>query len=42
MIWFMMITVGIGEILAIGVLGQLLITALDKYKIVIFQSKPQA
>lgn len=41
MIWFMMITVGIGEILAIGVLGQLLITALDKYKIVIFQSKPQ-
>lgn len=36
MIWFMMITVGIGEILAIGVLGQLLITALDKYKNVIF------
>lgn len=36
MLWFMMITVGIGEILAIGVLGQLLITALDKYKNVIF------
>jgi len=36
MIWFMMITVGIGEILAIGVLGQLLITALDRYKNVIF------
>lgn len=35
-LWFMMITVGIGEILAIGVLGQLLITALDKYKNVIF------
>lgn len=42
MIWFMMITVGIGEILAIGVLGQLLITALDKYKDVIFCSKLEA
>lgn len=42
MIWFMMITVGIGEILAIGVLGQLLITALDKYKNVIFGSKAAA
>lgn len=39
MIWFMMITVGIGEILAIGVLGQGLITALEKYKNVIFGSK---
>lgn len=36
MIWFMMITVGIGEVLAIGVLGQLLLTALNKYRHVIF------
>lgn len=36
MIWYMMITVGIGEILAIGVLGQLLITMLGKYRSVIF------
>lgn len=42
MIWFMMITVGIGEILAIGVLGQLLITALDKYKNVIFGGRAAA
>lgn len=39
MIWFMMITVGIGEILAIGVLGQLLLSALEKYKSVIFGGK---
>lgn len=39
MIWFMAITVGIGEVLAIGVLGQFLITALDKYKNVIFNSR---
>lgn len=42
MIWFMMITVGIGEILAVGVLGQLLITALDRYKDVIFGGKKEA
>ena len=36
LIWYMMITVGIGEILAIGVLGQLLITMLGKYRSVIF------
>lgn len=36
MIWFMMVTVGIGEILAVGVLGQLLLTALEKYSVVIF------
>jgi len=36
MIWYMMITVGIGEILAIGVLGQFLLTALMRYRSVIF------
>lgn len=36
MIWYMMITVGIGEILAIGVLGQFLLTALMRYRTVIF------
>ena len=36
LIWYMMITVGIGEILAIGVLGQFLITTLSKYRTVIF------
>ncbi len=36
LIWYMMVTVGIGEILAIGLLGQLLITALMKYRSVIF------
>lgn len=37
LVWYMMVTVGIGEILAIGVLGQLLITVLDKYKNIIFK-----
>ncbi len=32
----MMVTVGIGEILAIGVLGNLLLAALERYKDVIF------
>ena len=36
MIWYMMITIGIGEILAIGILGQLLLTALMRYRSVIF------
>lgn len=36
MVWYMMITVGIGEILAIGVLGQLLLTALVRYRDIIF------
>jgi len=36
LIWYMMVTVGIGEILAIGVLGQLLITVLAKYRNIIF------
>lgn len=37
LIWYMMVTVGIGEILAIGVLGQLLISVLGKYRKVIFE-----
>lgn len=36
MIYFAMVTVGIGEILAIGVLGSVLLTALDRYKSFIF------
>lgn len=36
MIWYMMITVGIGEILAIGVLGQFLLTILRKNRSFIF------
>lgn len=36
MIPFLMITVGIGEILAIGVLGNFLLAALERYKQVIF------
>lgn len=36
MIPVMMVTVGIGEILAIGVLGNLLLTVLEKYRGVIF------
>lgn len=37
LIWFSMITVGIGEILAIGVLGNLLMKALEKSKEYIFK-----
>lgn len=37
LIWFSMITVGIGEILAIGVLGNLLMRALEKSKEYIFK-----
>ncbi len=36
LIWYMMVTIGIGEFLAIGVLGQLLISLLGKYRSVIF------
>ncbi len=36
MIPFMMLTVGIGEILAIGVLGSILLAALDRYKNMLF------
>lgn len=35
---FMMLTVGIGEILAVGVLGNVLLLALDRYKNVIFRT----
>ena len=42
MVGFMMITVGIGEVLAIGVLGQILLSALDRYKDVIFGGKIEA
>lgn len=42
MIWFSTITVGIGEILAIGVLGQLLLSALLKYQNVLFRGKMEA
>lgn len=37
MIWFAMITVGIGEILAIGVLGNLLIAALEPMRNFVFR-----
>lgn len=36
MIWYMMVTIGIGEILAIGVLGQCLISALGRYRMLLF------
>ena len=36
LVWYMMITIGIGEILAIGVLGQLLISVLAKNRKMIF------
>lgn len=35
---FMMLTVGIGEILAIGVLGNILLLALERYKNLIFRA----
>ncbi|RGY96175.1 QueT transporter family protein [Clostridium sp. AM58-1XD] len=37
MIVYLMVTVGIGEILAVGVLGNLLMVTLDKYKMIIFR-----
>ncbi len=36
LIWYMMVTVGIGELLAVGVLGQLLLSLLEKYRTIIF------
>ena len=36
LVWYMMITIGIGEILAIGVLGQCLISVLARYRKMIF------
>ena len=38
MIFYMMITVGIGEILAIGVLGNGLMVVLERYKSLIFKT----
>lgn len=32
MVWFMMVTVGAGELLAVGVLGQFLLGALERYR----------
>lgn len=32
MVWFMMVTVGAGEILAVGVLGQILLGTLERYR----------
>lgn len=37
MIPYMMVTVGIGEVLAIGVLGNLLMVSLERYKNVLFK-----
>lgn len=39
MIWFMMVTVGIGEFLVAGVLGQALMAVLEKYKGVLFHDR---
>ncbi len=39
---FMMVTVGIGEIIAAGVLGSCLLRVLDRYKDVIFRSRGAA
>lgn len=36
MIWYAMITVGIGEVLAIGVLGNILLGVLNRYRHLIF------
>lgn len=36
-IWYMIITIGGGEIIVCGILGMLLLLALDKYKNVIFK-----
>ena len=41
MIWFSTITVGIGEILAIGLLGQILLSVLIRYQHVNFLEKLQ-
>ena len=37
MIWYMMITVGIGEVISVGILGSLLSIVLEKYRNVIFK-----
>lgn len=38
---FLMLTVGIGEVLAIGVLGNMLLVALERYKSIIFRTNVQ-
>ncbi len=38
---FMMLTVGVGEVLAVGVLGSVLLRALERYRGVIFRKLPQ-
>ncbi len=40
-IWFMMATVGAGELISAGVLGMLLLLALDKRRNAIFENKMQ-
>lgn len=40
MIWFMMVTVGIGEVLAVGVLGNLLMVTLERYQGFLFKKTP--
>ena len=42
MIWFMMVTVGIGEFFVAGVLGQLLLPVLEKYRGVLFAKEMTA
>ena len=42
LIIYMIGTLGIGEILAVGVLGNTLLAALDRYKGIIFRHTPQA
>lgn len=37
---FLMVSVGIGEILAVGILGNLLLAALERYKRIIFKENP--
>lgn len=39
---FLMLTVGIGEVLAVGILGSVLLRALDTYKGIIFRRKNKA
>ncbi|MCI8550939.1 MAG: QueT transporter family protein [Lachnospiraceae bacterium] len=38
-IWWMMVTVGIGEVLAVGVLGNALLVLLEKYRVMIFAQR---
>ena len=38
-IWWMMVTVAIGEVLAVGVLGNALLVLLEKYRVMIFTQR---